>query len=215
MLKRALLSVHNKAGLPAFARGLVRLGYELYTTGGTLRVLEEASIDSRPVSELTGFPEILDGRIKTLHPGVHAGLLARRDVPEHVEELEAHHLELIDLLCVNLYPFAETLSQPDAAFAAILEQVDVGGSAMIRAAAKNHADVVVVVRPERYSDVLAALNEGTVTLDMRRRLAAEAFAHTATHDSQIAAWLQSLEGEGLDRFPPELSLAGSLAEQLR
>ena len=215
MPRRALLSVHSKAGLPAFARGLARLGYELYSTGGTQRALEEASIDVKPVSDLTGFPEILEGRIKTLHPGVHAGLLARRDAPEDIEELEAHHLRLIDLVCVNLYPFAETLSQPDASFADILEQIDIGGSAMIRAAAKNHADVVVVVRPERYSEVLSALTDGTLNAHMRRRLAVEAFAHTATYDSQIAAWMQTIDGDGLDTFPPELSLAGSLAQQLR
>lgn len=215
MPKRALLSVHNKAGLPAFARGLTRLGYELYSTGGTMRALEEASIDLRSVIELTGFPEILEGRVKTLHPGVHAGLLARRDVPEQLHEVEAHQLRLIDLLCVNLYPFAETLAEPGVNFSDILEQIDVGGSAMIRAAAKNHTSVIVVVRPERYSEVLTALNEGTLNAAMRRRLAVEAFAHTATYDSQIAAWLQGTGGDGLDTFPPELSLGGSLAQQLR
>ena len=215
MPKRALLSVHNKAGLPAFARGLTRLGYELYSTGGTMRALEEASIDVRPVTELTRFPEILEGRVKTLHPGVHAGLLARRDVPEQLHEVETHHLRLIDLLCVNLYPFAETLAEPGVNFSDILEQIDVGGSAMIRAAAKNHTSVIVVVRPERYSEVLTALNEGTLNAAMRRRLAVEAFAHTATYDSQIAAWLQGTAGDGLDTFPPELSLGGSLAQQLR
>jgi len=213
--KRALLSVHNKAGLPAFARGLTRLGYELYSTGGTMRALEEASIDVHPVTDLTGFPEILDGRVKTLHPGVHAGLLARRDVPEHMQEMKARGLELIDLLCVNLYPFAETLAQRGASYSDIVEQIDVGGAAMVRAAAKNHASVIVVVRPERYSEVLTALHEGTVNAAMRRRLAVEAFAHTAAYDSQIAAWLHDTDGDGLDTFPPEFSLSGILAQQLR
>jgi phosphoribosylaminoimidazolecarboxamide formyltransferase/IMP cyclohydrolase len=213
--KRALLSVSNKAGLPALARGLARLGYELYSTGGTLRALEEASVDVRPVTELTSFPEILDGRVKTLHPGVHAGLLARREVTEHMRQLEVHHLKPIDLLCVNLYPFAETLARPGAGLSEILEQIDVGGPAMIRAAAKNHAEVIVVVRPERYSEVLAALQDGNVDLQMRRRLAAEAFAHTAAYDSQIAAWLQASSGEGPEDFPIELSVAGSLAGPLR
>jgi phosphoribosylaminoimidazolecarboxamide formyltransferase/IMP cyclohydrolase len=212
--KRALLSVSNKAGLPAFARGLARLGYELYSTGGTLRALEEASVDVRPVTELTGFPEILDGRVKTLHPGVHAGLLARRDLTEHRRQLEVHHLKLIDLLCVNLYPFAETLARPGAGFAEILEQIDVGGPAMVRAAAKNHAEVVVVVRPERYSEVLSALQDSGADPHMRRRLAAEAFAHTAAYDSQIAEWLWASDGEG-PAFPIELSVAGSLATPLR
>ena len=217
MPKRALLSVSNKAGLPAFARGLARLGYELYSTGATRLALEEASLDVRPVSDLTGFPEIMGGRVKTLHPGVHAGLLARRDQPEDLLELEAHQLRLIDLLCVNLYPFADTRSRPGAQFDEILEQVDVGGVAMARAAAKNHADVIVVVRPERYSEVLSALQEGRVGGDLRRRLAAEAFAHTATYDAQIASWLQADgdEGAGSGGFPPELAVAGQLARPLR
>jgi phosphoribosylaminoimidazolecarboxamide formyltransferase/IMP cyclohydrolase len=213
--KRALLSVSNKGGLPAFARGLTRLGYELYSTGATLRALEEASLDVKPVSALTGFPEILGGRVKTLHPGVHAGLLARRDVPDDLQQLEAHHLQQIDLLCVNLYPFADTLARPGSGFSEILEQVDVGGVAMARAAAKNHAHVIVVVRPERYSEVLTALQEGRVDGQMRRRLAAEAFAHTAVYDSQIAAWLQAAVDEGPPGFPPELSVGGQLARPLR
>lgn len=214
MRRRALLSVVNRAGLPAFARGLVRLGFELYSTGGTLNALEEASVDSRQVSELTGFPEILDGRVKTLHPGVHGGLLARRDVAEDVKQLEQHGLKTIDLLCVNLYPFAATAARPGASPGEVLEQIDVGGPAMIRAAAKNHADVVVVVRPERYSDVLGALGDGGINLDMRRRLAAEAFAHTAAYDAQIASWLRGLAGEPEQAFPAELAVAGSLAQQL-
>jgi len=213
--KRALLSVSSKAGLPAFARGLARLGFELYSTGGTLRALEEASIDVLPVTELTGFPEILDGRVKTLHPGVHGGLLARRELTEHMRQLDAHHIKPIDLVCVNLYPFAETLSRSGAGFSEILEQVDIGGSAMIRAAAKNHADVVVVVRPERYSEVLSALQDGRVNGEMRRRLAAEAFAHTALYDTQISGWLQTRDGEDPAAFPPELTLGGTLAQELR
>jgi phosphoribosylaminoimidazolecarboxamide formyltransferase / IMP cyclohydrolase len=213
--KRALLSVSNKGGLPAFARGLARLGFELYSTGATRRVLEEASLDVLPVSELTGFPEILGGRVKTLHPGVHAGLLARRDVPEDLQQLEAHHLGLIDLLCVNLYPFAETQARPGVGFSEILDQIDVGGAAMARAAAKNHANVIVVVRPERYSEVLNALQEGQVDGQMRRRLAAEAFAHTAVYDSQIAAWLEAAIDEGPGAFPRELGLGGQLDRPLR
>src|SRR5437879_4333260 len=173
-MPRALLSVSNKSGLPAFARGLGRLGYELFSTGGTLKALETASIDARPVSELTGFPEILDGRVKTLYPAVHAGLLARRDRPEHLAALDEHGLKPIDLLCVNLYPFVETVAA-GADFEEAIEQIDVGGPAMIRAAAKNHAGVVVVVRPERYAEVLTALGEGGLTSIMRRQLAAEAF----------------------------------------
>jgi phosphoribosylaminoimidazolecarboxamide formyltransferase/IMP cyclohydrolase len=213
--KRALLSVSNKAGLPAFARGLARLGFELYSTGATRRVLEEASLDVLPVSDLTGFPEILGGRVKTLHPGVHAGLLARRDNPEDLLQVESLHLKLIDLVCVNLYPFAETMARPGVRFAEVLEQIDVGGVAMVRAAAKNHADVVVVVRPERYSELLTALQEGRSNGDLRQRLAAEAFAHTAAYDAQIASWLQPTVGEGSAPYPPELTLSGQLARPLR
>jgi phosphoribosylaminoimidazolecarboxamide formyltransferase/IMP cyclohydrolase len=211
--RRALLSVSSKAGLPAFARGLARLGFELYSTGGTARVLEEAAVDVRPVSQLTGFPEIMDGRVKTLHPAVHAGLLARRDSEEHMRALEEHGFQALDLLCVNLYPFSATAAREGADFAEVLEQIDIGGPAMLRAAAKNHADVVVVVRPERYADVLAALGEGDVPPELRRRLAAEAFAHTAAYDSEIAAWLR--EGSGGGELPTELTVGGQLAQVLR
>jgi phosphoribosylaminoimidazolecarboxamide formyltransferase/IMP cyclohydrolase len=213
--RRALLSVSNKAGLPAFARGLHRLGFELYATGGTLRLLEQASVDVRPVSDLTGFPELLDGRVKTLHPGVHAGLLARRDLPEHLHQLEQRGLRTIDLVCVNLYPFQEAVDSPGISLGEVLEQIDIGGPAMIRSAAKNHADVVVVVRPERYTEVLSALQAGGVGTAMRRRLAAEAFAHTAAYDAHIADWLRDLNQEGTGPFPPELTVAGSLARTLR
>ncbi len=211
MPKRALLSASNRSGLPAFARGLARLGYELYSTGGTLLALEEAAVEVRSVSLLTGFPEIMDGRVKTLHPGVHGGLLAVRDNPEHMAALEEQGLLAIDLLCVNLYPFAQTAAREGASWQEIVEQIDVGGPAMIRAAAKNHHDVVVVVRPERYSEVLSALGEGGAGEELRRRLAAEAFVHTATYDSQIAAWLRGPQAD----FAPELALGGSLAQPLR
>ena len=211
MSKRALLSVSDKSGLAAFARGLQRLDYELYSTGGTLKALDEAAVDARSVTDLTGFPEIMDGRVKTLHPGVHAGLLAVRANPEHMRALAEHDLRTIDLLCVNLYPFAATAARQDASFDDVVEQIDIGGPAMVRAAAKNHTAVVVVVRPERYSEVLAALQKGEVTQDFRRRLAAEAFAHTAAYDSQIAAWLRGTEAE----LPSELSIAGSLVQPLR
>ena len=211
MSKRALLSVSDKAGLAAFARGLLRLGYEIYSTGGTLKALDAAAVEARTVSDLTGFPEIMDGRVKTLHPGVHAGLLAVRENPEHMRALAEHGLRTIDLLCVNLYPFAATAARPDAGFEDVVEQIDVGGPAMVRAAAKNHTGVVVVVRPERYTEVLAALQKDEVTPELRRRLAAEAFAHTAAYDSQIAAWLRGPDGE----LPGELTIAGSMVQPLR
>jgi phosphoribosylaminoimidazolecarboxamide formyltransferase / IMP cyclohydrolase len=209
-LPTALLSVSEKTGLAAFARGLARLGYELFATGSTLQTLHDAAIDARPVSDLTGFPEMMDGRVKTLHPGVHAGILARRDRPEHMAALSEHRLREIDLVCCNLYPFVSTVLQPDVTFEHAIEQIDVGGPAMIRAAAKNHASVVVVVRPERYSEILAGLSEGTLDAGARRRLAAEAFAHTSAYDAWIAAYMRGRNG-----FPAEITIAGQLAEPLK
>jgi phosphoribosylaminoimidazolecarboxamide formyltransferase/IMP cyclohydrolase len=211
-LPRALLSVSDKAGLSGFARGLQRLGYELFATGGTLQAIQDAGIEAKSVTELTGFPEMMDGRIKTLHPGVHAGILARRDRPEHLESLRRHGLRQIDLVCCNLYPFVETITRSGVSFEEAVEQIDIGGPAMIRAAAKNHDSVVVVVRPERYSEVLGALTEGTVDVAMRRRLAAEAFAHTSAYDSWIAGYMRGTEADG---FPPEISFAGLLTQPLK
>ena len=208
-MRRALLSVSDKAGLAGFARGLVDLGFELYSTGGTLRTLHDEGVEALSVSALTGFPEIMDGRIKTLHPGVHGGLLARRDRPEHLAALAEHGLRTIDLLCVNLYPFVETATRDDTGFEEIVENIDIGGPAMIRAAAKNFAGVVVVVRPGRYEEVLSALRTGDLSTDARRQLAAEAFAHTAAYDANVAGWLRG------DEFPAELSLAGGLVQSLR
>jgi phosphoribosylaminoimidazolecarboxamide formyltransferase / IMP cyclohydrolase len=211
-LPRALLSVSDKSGLSLFARGLQRLGFELYATGSTLKSILDAAIDARPVSDLTGFPELMDGRVKTLHPAVHAGLLARRDKPEHMEALEGLGIKQIDLLCCNLYPFVDTVSRPGATFEEAIENIDIGGPAMIRAAAKNHEAVVVVVRPERYADVLSALNQGGPDEAMRRRLAAEAYAHTAAYDAWIAAYLRDRDGV---QFPPEISFTGRLTQPLK
>jgi phosphoribosylaminoimidazolecarboxamide formyltransferase/IMP cyclohydrolase len=211
-LPTALLSVSDKTGLPAFARGLKRLGYDLFATGSTLQALQDAAVDAQPVSDLTGFPEMMDGRVKTLHPGVHAGILARRDKPEHMDALAQHGLRQIDLVCCNLYPFVETVLKPEVTFEQVIEQIDVGGPAMIRAAAKNQESVVVVVRPQRYSEVLGALNEGTLDTDARRRLAAEAFGHTSAYDAWIAAYMRKDERNG---FPPEITIAGLLAQPLK
>ena len=208
----ALLSVSDKTGLPAFARGLKRLGYDLFATGSTLQAIHDAAIDAQPVNELTGFPEMMDGRVKTLHPGVHAGILARRDRPDHMEALSDRGLREIDLVCCNLYPFVAAIRRPDVTFAQAIEQIDIGGPAMIRAAAKNHESVVVVVWPQRYTDVLAALTEGTLDIDMRRRLAAEAYAHTSAYDSWIAAYLRRGGGNG---FPTEITIPGLLAQPLK
>ena len=210
-MPRALLSVSDKTGLSAFARGLQRLGYELFATSSTLNAIVDSAVDARPVSDLTGFPEMMDGRIKTLHPGVHAGLLARRDKPEHMEALRQHDLKEIDLVCCNLYPFVETVTRPGVSFEDAVELIDIGGPTMIRAAAKNSDSVVVVVRPERYAEILTTLHAGGPDLAMRRRLAAEAFAHTAAYDSWIAAYLRGDDGG----FPHELPFAGRLARTLK
>jgi phosphoribosylaminoimidazolecarboxamide formyltransferase/IMP cyclohydrolase len=208
----ALLSVSDKTGLPAFARGLKRLGYDLFATGSTLQAIRDAAVEAQPVSDLTGFPEMMDGRIKTLHPGVHAGILARRDRTEHMHALSEHGLREIDLVCCNLYPFVATIRRPDVTFEQAVEQIDIGGPAMIRAAAKNHESVVVVVWPQRYPDVLAALTEGALGLDMRRRLAAEAYAHTSAYDAWIAAYLRRNGGNG---FPTEITIPALLAQPLK
>ena len=208
----AILSVSDKTGLAAFARGLKRLGYDLFATGSTLMAIQDAVVDAQPVSDLTGFPEMLDGRIKTLHPGVHAGILARRDRQQHMDALVAHGLREVDLVCCNLYPFVDTVLRPDTTFEEAIEQIDVGGPAMIRAAAKNHDSVVVVVRPDRYSEILGALHEGTLDYEARRRLAAEAFSHTAAYDAWIAAYMRQGVRNG---FPSEITIPGQLAESLK
>ena len=219
MPRRALLSVSDKSGLPDFARGLAVLEFELYSTGGTREALIEAGIETRSVSDLTNFPEIMDGRVKTLHPGVHGGLLARRDRPDDLAALDELGLKTIDLLCVNLYPFVATATASMKSLDEVIEQIDIGGPAMVRAAAKNHEGVIVVVDPKRYAEVLEVLTgEGDAGLPLRRQLAAEAFAHTAAYDSQVAGWLldQARPFPEVDNvFPAELSFGGRLAQGLR
>lgn len=189
MQRRALISVYDKQGVEEFARGLVELGYQLVSTGGTFKTIKAAGIPVTYVSEVTGFPEILDGRVKTLHPRVHAGLLARRDMPTHMQELEKQEIAPIDVVAVNLYPFAATISKPGVTRQEALENIDIGGPAMIRAAAKNHPGVVIVVNPARYDEVLAALANGGVGARQRLELAQEAFAHTAQYDHLIQQYL--------------------------
>ncbi len=204
-VRRALLSVSDKTGVAEFAAGLTRLGVELVSTGGTARALEESGIDARGVEELTGAPEILDGRVKTLHPRLHAGLLAVRDNPEHTALLDAEGIELIDLVCVNLYPFEETVAQLDVTEHEALENIDIGGPTMIRAAAKNHRHVAVVVKPESYDAILAELDEsgGELSGETRRWLANEAFAYTASYDAAISRWF----GAQHEVFPSHLIAA--------
>src|SRR5690606_36359130 len=182
-IRRALLSVSDKTGIVDFARGLHAAGVALLSTGGTARLLAEAGIPVTEVSDYTGFPEMLDGRVKTLHPKVHGGLLARRDLPEHMDALERHGIGPIDLLAVNLYPFDATVAQPDCSFEDAIENIDIGGPAMLRAAAKNHAGVTVVVDPADYATVLAHVRDGGgVDAALRLALATKVFAHTARYD---------------------------------
>ena len=196
-IRRALLSVSDKRGLVDFARGLVELGVEIISTGGTARELEEQGIDTRPVEDYTGFPEILDGRVKTLNPRIYAGLLAVRSDPEHVETLNAHEIEPIDLVCVNLYPFERVSGQRGVEDTEVIENIDIGGPTLIRAAAKNHAFSAVVVGPESYDAVLDELQSSDRQLSLRTRqsLAMEAFAYTARYDASIARWFAEREGD--------------------
>jgi phosphoribosylaminoimidazolecarboxamide formyltransferase/IMP cyclohydrolase len=188
-VRRALISVADKTGVAEFAAGLAKQGVEVISTGGTLSVLREAGVDARAVEDLTGFPEILDGRVKTLHPHLHAGLLAVRDNPEHAETLKDREIEEIDLVCVNLYPFERTVARRDVGEEEAIENIDVGGPTMIRAAAKNHRFVAVVVRPESYDAVLDELEEtGELSAATRHWLANEAFAYTARYDAAISRW---------------------------
>ena len=185
-MSRALLSVSDKRGIVDFARGLRQRGYELVSTGGTARALADAGLPVTPVSEITGFPEMMDGRVKTLHPNVHGGILARRDRPEDLTALAAHGIQPIDIVAVNLYPFAETARTPGVGFDELIEQIDVGGPAMVRAAAKNFRHVLVVVDPADYPRVLAALEGGPGATDaFRHELMVKAFAHTADYDRTI------------------------------
>jgi phosphoribosylaminoimidazolecarboxamide formyltransferase/IMP cyclohydrolase len=190
-IARALLSVSDKTGLVEFARGLIELGIEIVSTGGTARELSDAGVPVRAVSDYTGFPEIMDGRVKTLHPKLHAGLLALRDEPAHLQAVEENDVELIDLVCVNLYPFERVVGKR-VKDAEVIENIDIGGPTMVRAAAKNFAFVAPVVSPESYDAVLAELRESDRRLSMttRESLASEAFAYTARYDSAIARWFQ-------------------------
>ena len=189
-IKRALISVSDKSGVVEFARTLQKAGIEIVSTGGTMKALREAGIPVIYVSDVTGFPEIMDGRVKTLNPLVHGGILAVRGNPEHEKALRELKITPIDLVVVNLYPFVETVAKPDVTLAEAVEQIDIGGPAMIRAAAKNFKFVTVITNPSRYAEIAAMIeNDGAVDGMTRMRLAQEAFAHTAEYDSAIGAYL--------------------------
>jgi phosphoribosylaminoimidazolecarboxamide formyltransferase/IMP cyclohydrolase len=210
-IRRALLSVSDKTGIVAFAGFLVAQGAEILSTGGTAAAIRAAGIPVKDVSEHTGFPEILDGRVKTLVPQVHGGLLGRRDLPEHLRQMQQHGITPIDLVAVNLYPFEATVAK-GAAFDECIENIDIGGPAMIRSAAKNHASVVVVTEPDQLAEIRAELEAGGTTLALRRRLAHAAYARTAAYDAAIATWFAGQQGE---TFPPRLATAGVLRQSLR
>ncbi|MEM9139317.1 MAG: bifunctional phosphoribosylaminoimidazolecarboxamide formyltransferase/IMP cyclohydrolase, partial [Pseudomonadota bacterium] len=210
-IRRALISVSDKSGLEALGTRLATAGVDLISTGGTAARLRSAGLTVRDVSDLTGFPEMMDGRVKTLHPMVHGALLADRALPDHQAALEAHGIAPIDLLIVTLYPFETTVSSgagPDLC----IENIDIGGPAMIRAAAKNHATVTVVTDPEDYDLVLDAIEAGGTGLALRQRLAARAYAHTASYDASVSAWMAEHVG---DSAPRQRAFSGRLAQSLR
>ena len=226
-IKQALISVSDKTGVLEFAQGLAAQGVKLLSTGGTAKMLRDAGLAVTEIGDYTGFPEMLDGRVKTLHPKVHGGILARRDLPEHLATIEQHGIPMIDLVCVNLYPFAATIAKAGVTLEDAIENIDIGGPAMVRSSAKNYAGVAIVTDPEDYAPLLAEMkaNGGALQLATRFGLAKKAFTHTARYDSMIANWLTGLD-EGAEAkpaeaapvpaiFPAKLQLAFDRTEILR
>jgi len=210
---QAIISVANRHGLPELARELQKHDVKIFSTSGTLNYLNTQNIQAESVNTLTHFPEILDGRVKTLHPAILGGILARRDLADHLNELQSHAISPIDIVAVNLYPFAETIAQPDTTLSEAQEQIDIGGVTLIRAAAKNFQHVIVLVRPQDYATVMQEWDElGEVSLETRRRLAAIAFQHTANYDTTIAEYLRV---PSVDLFPEELTLPLKRIQTLR
>ena len=210
-MKRALVSVTNKEGIVEFCGQLEKLGFEVVSTGGTLKKLQEAGIKAIPIDDVTGFPEMLDGRVKTLHPMVHGGLLYRRDLPSHCETIKEHGISPIDLVCVNLYEFEKALQMgkplPD-----MIENIDIGGPSMIRSAAKNFKDVLIVTDPSDYNKVIEAIENKTDDYDFRLNLAYKAFSRTAAYDSIISRYFADVCG---DAFPETLNMTLKKTEHLR
>jgi phosphoribosylaminoimidazolecarboxamide formyltransferase/IMP cyclohydrolase len=208
-MKRALISVSDKAGVADFARGLSELGFQILSTGGTAKALREAGLEVTDVSQVTGFPEMMDGRVKTLHPAVHGALLARRDTPEHMQALESQNFAPIDVVCVNLYPFEATVARPDVTEQDAIENIDIGGPSMLRSASKNFESVTVVVDPSDYNRVLEELRGSDTQHATRKQLAVKAFAHTAAYDAAITKYLSG------ETFPQSLRLPLEKAYDLR
>ena len=212
-MKRAIISVSNKEGVVPFAQELTKLGYEIISTGGTRKALEAAGVKTIGISDVTGFPEIMDGRVKTLHPKVHGGLLSVRTNPEHVKEMETNGIAPIDMVVVNLYPFKQTIEKEGTTFEDAIENIDIGGPSMLRSAAKNHAFVTVVVDNADYATVLDELKtHGDTTLETRCRLAAKVFRHTAAYDTYISTYLTEKTGE---EYPENLTLTFTKKQSLR
>ncbi|WP_010529611.1 bifunctional phosphoribosylaminoimidazolecarboxamide formyltransferase/IMP cyclohydrolase [Lentibacillus jeotgali] len=209
MKKQALISVSDKTGIADFAKGLAEQGYDIISTGGTLRAIQDAGIEAAAVGDVTGFPEMLEGRVKTLHPVIHAGLLAKRDNDEHNQQLSKRDITPIDVVVVNLYPFKQTLDQPDATEEDIIENIDIGGPTMLRAAAKSFRDVTPVVDPDDYNDVLQAIQNDELDLTMRKKLAAKVFRHTAQYDALIAGYFTD------DVFPENYTITYEKVQTLR
>ncbi|HTJ54983.1 MAG TPA: bifunctional phosphoribosylaminoimidazolecarboxamide formyltransferase/IMP cyclohydrolase, partial [Nitrosospira sp.] len=218
-IKQALISVSDKTGIVEFARELSSLGVAILSTGGTASLLKDSGLTVTEVGDYTGFPEMLDGRVKTLHPRIHAGILARRDSFEHMAAMERTAIPTIDLVVVNLYPFSQTIARPDCSLQEAIENIDIGGPAMVRAAAKNYKSVAVVTDPADYAPVLQEMKAGggMVTQELRFQLACKAFSHTAAYDGAISNYLTSMDGEAGERqvFPRRLNLNFNLAQHLR
>jgi len=214
-VRRALLSVSDKTGIVEFASALAQLGVDIISTGGTARLLQERGIPVREVASVTGFPEMMDGRVKTLHPKIHGGLLGRRGIDDAV--MSSHGIQPIDLLVVNLYPFAQTVARPNCTYADAVENIDIGGPAMVRAAAKNHESVVVAVDPADYNVLLEQLraNGCSTSFETRARLAAKAYAHTARYDTMVSAYLMATSKTSAERFPDALPLVFEKVNDLR
>ncbi|HAQ4447743.1 MULTISPECIES: bifunctional phosphoribosylaminoimidazolecarboxamide formyltransferase/IMP cyclohydrolase [Enterococcus] len=212
-MTRALISVSDKTGIVAFAQGLIEQGVEIISTGGTKHTLDQAGIKTLSIEEVTGFPEMMDGRVKTLHPKIHGGLLGRRDLPSHMEAMETGNIQPIDFVCVNLYPFKETIMKPDVEIAEAIENIDIGGPSMLRSAAKNHEFVTAVVDPSDYEEVLSELRQyGHTSFSFRQKLAAKVFRHTAAYDALIAQYLTDWVEE---KEPEKLTLTYERKQTLR
>ena len=208
---KALISVSDKTGVVEFAKGLVALGWEILSTSGTMKLLKESGVPLTSVSDVTGFPEICDGRVKTLHPKIHGALLARRDIPEHMKELKDNDIDTIELVCVNLYPFRETIAKPDVTMEDAVEHIDIGGPSMLRSAAKNWESVTVVCNPADYETILSEIKaDGNTTRETRLKLSAKAYTHTAEYDMAISTYMRAQAG-----LPEKLFLEYDLKQELR